>query len=69
MPRKTKTLEERVDGHDEDIADLKALVEDVYALLSIESVHRLSARGKSVREIAEAMGRPMPYVRKVLRDQ
>lgn len=68
MPRKVRTLEERVDGLEEGLADLAALVEDVYALLSAESVHRLAARGLTVKAIAEAMGRPMPYVRKVLKD-
>lgn len=68
MPRKVKTLEERLVEAEESIADLTALVEDVYALLSAESVHRLAGKGLSVREIAEKMGRPMPYVRKVMKD-
>lgn len=68
MPKKAKTLEERLGDIEERAADLAAMVEEVYALLSAESVHRLSAKGLSVREIAEKMGRPMPYVRKVIKD-
>lgn len=67
MARRTKPLEQRVDELEEHVADLAALVEDVYALLSAESIHRLDAQGYSVKEIAEALGRPMPYVRKVLK--
>lgn len=68
MPKKAKTLEERLGDIEERAADLAAMVEEVYALLSAESVHRLHAKGLSVREIAEKMGRPMPYVRKVIKD-
>lgn len=68
MARRAKTLEQRVEELEERVADLAAMTEDVYALLSIESVHRLAAKGKTVKEIAEIMGRPMPYVRRVLKD-
>ena len=67
MPR-TKPLEQRVDDLEEKVADQAALLEDVFALLSVESIHRLAAKGYNVKQISEMMGRPMPYVRKVLKD-
>lgn len=69
MPRKIKTLEERVADLEVMVADQAALIEDVFSLLSIESVHRLHADGHSNQRIAEIMGRPTSYVKKVLRDQ
>lgn len=69
MPRKAKTLEERVDDLEVTVADQAALIEEIYALLSIESVHRLAAAGHTNQRIAELMGRPTSYVKKVLRDQ
>ena len=68
MARRVKTLEQRVEELEELAADQAALIEDVYALLSAESVHRLNAKGYSVKEIAEKMGRTMPYVRNVIKE-
>lgn len=69
MPRKVKTLEERVVDLEVTVADQAVLIEEIYALLSIESVHRLAAAGHNNTRIAELMGRPTSYVKRVLRDQ
>lgn len=69
MPRKAKTLEERVVDLEIALADRDAVIEEIYAMLSVESVHRLSQAGHSNQRIAEMMGRPTSYVKRVLRDQ
>jgi uncharacterized coiled-coil protein SlyX len=69
MARKAKTLEERLADLELRVADQAELIEEIYALLSAESVHRLHAVGHSNLRIAELIGRPASYVKKVLRDQ
>ena len=68
MPRRNKTLEERVVDLERLTADQAALIEEIYVLLSAESVWRLHDKGHSVKEIARLMGRPDAYVRRVLRN-
>jgi uncharacterized coiled-coil protein SlyX len=67
MPRKVRTLEERISDLEIRVADQDAVIEEVYALLSAESVRRLHDQGYNTRAIAEMMGRPYSYVRGVLR--
>jgi uncharacterized coiled-coil protein SlyX len=69
MPKRSKTMEERVVDLEMGVADLAALLEEIYDLLARESIHRLHAAGHSVRTIAEMMGRQQAYVKRVLRDQ
>jgi hypothetical protein len=67
MARKPRSTEDRVEVLERQLSKVLKEVGEIHDLLSAESVHRLYAAGKTMREIADTMGRPYTYVRRTLK--